>query len=252
MAKKRGKEKALAAEPKAKIPIGLNFLIIYTVIIGSFYLLLGATTATTILFGYVLKGAGALIVNVLFMLVIAVIIFGLIKRKAFGWYLAVGWFGFEILNSFSSITAIRDPSFAAIQTFFRIALTFIIAIDGLIIWYLFVKKNCFIKGVKFHHFKSEDKVFVALMSILIAIIVISGIYVALKIYIDTANISKEVISDFHGKSIGESLFLCSLKKDIEKDVCYMSIAVVYDDTPSFVCDKINFNFYKFSCMQAIR
>ena len=255
--------RSILADYKA-LPLSIRILTTYISLIGAVYLLF-AFYSTSVLLGAVMKGSLAKILNLSLLIVVCLVIYGIIKRKYWGWQLAVAWFFFEVLNSMASMLFSEQEAIFA--GYISTGTIYIAVLNAIIIWFLFNKKNYFAANRKkpknsrasskaFSPIDSADKVFLLSFSILVILMLILVSSSLTTVYLETTYLSKQIVGEIDRKSLDQSIFLCSNKLGQEKDVCYVVLAVAYgaeikDDAESKICDNIAFSFYKITCLRAL-
>jgi len=227
---------------------GVRVLTVYTIFLALAYLMFAITNQTTMFFGAVIEGTAAVALNFIFLVLIATVIVGLIKKLHFAWHIAVGWFSFEILNSIVSMY-IQFDLYTIIHDVILAAFAFIILIDALILWYLFeIKKYFFNKK----HNKEYDTFFIrALSALMIIAIIVTFAFTSYHFLNVTAKTDK-TISELRLKTYSQAKEVCEGKTKIDKDVCYLTVAAIYEQAYYDVCENIDSTFYKFSCIRAIK
>lgn len=253
------------------LPLSMRVLTTYIALIGAVYLLFGYYS-TSVLLGAVLKGSLAKILNLSLFAIVCFVIYGILKRKYWGWQLSVSWFFFEILNSLiSTLFSKKEEIFAS---YISTGTAYIAVLNAIIIWFLVKKKNYFTGKILSNKLsnksmagkKSEksalmqlepaDKVFLFSFSILVVLMLILASSSITTIYLETTYLSKQIVGQIDQKSLDQAIFLCNDKFGQQKDVCYVVLAVAYGDEikseqGSQLCDNIAFSFYKITCLRAL-
>lgn len=228
---------------------GIRVLTFYCIFLALAYLMFAVTNQTTMIFGQILEGGFAVLINVVFLIIIVGIVHGLIAKTAHTYELALIWFGFEILNSLVSMY-IQVDIFNIIYDIILAAFAFIILIDALIIWYIIKTKLHFKKG---EYDSKYDKMFVnTLTGLMILAIVITFIF-AIFNYMNITNETDKVISQLRLKTYFEAKQICKSKESIEKDICYLTLTAIYDKQSTILdCENIDSTFYQFTCIRSIQ
>tara|TARA_Y100000034_G_scaffold13020_1_gene13660 strand:+ start:1153 stop:1866 length:714 start_codon:yes stop_codon:yes gene_type:complete len=237
MIKKRGSENK-----------GIRVLTIYTIFLAMVYLMLAVTNQSTILFGKVLEGGFAVIINVIYLLFILSIVLGLKIKHPNTWNIAMFWFSFEIVNSVISMY-VQGNVYSLIYDVILSAFAFVILIDALIVWYLFKIKKHFTEGKNVIKY---DKKFILTLSILMVLAVLIVIIFSSLHFVKITEESEKVISQLRLKTYNHAKIICNSKTSIEKDVCILTLAAKYDQANALDCQNINSNFYKFTCIRAVK
>ncbi|MBW2992870.1 hypothetical protein KY345_06665 [Candidatus Woesearchaeota archaeon] len=228
-------------------PLGVRILIVYTSILALFYLIFGLTIPTNIFFGAVMFGLWARILNIVFLGVLVVIVTGFLMKKHWAGGVAFGFFLFEILNLlFSFILKFSMMKHA----FIIITSAAVVLLNSLILWYIYEKREYF---TDLRHFKSgkADRFFITAIVFLAVMMILSTATYAATMYKSTMETTDRMVEEIQGRSKEEAMFRCSFYEGNEKDVCYVVVATAYKNVPREICDDINDNFYKLTCMQAV-
>lgn len=131
---------------KYKIPVGIKVLIIYLSFIGILYLasfFSSLAFPTTIIFGQIITGTLAILINLAVIVSLGFVLYGLIKRKAYTFDLAMLWFGLGLLNAILSFFLLESSRFAIFGDLMFISFLSLIIINTLVIWYLLSEKKYF-------------------------------------------------------------------------------------------------------------
>ncbi|MBR9676623.1 hypothetical protein GOV04_00590 [Candidatus Woesearchaeota archaeon] len=258
--KKKGavKKKSLQTKKKNFVPAGIKVLIGYTSFLGIFYLtylIFGAYVPTTVLFGKIIEGSLAVLINMVYLTALLVLLYGLIKRKRWGWELALGWYIFGIIDSIISTIIIKANNFSILASFVQLSSLGIIFMNVVALWYLISKKDYFL-GRKFdRHFHVEDQIFVTMTVIFLSIMLVLIVGAAKTYYDTTKTLTASAIDDLSGKTLFNSILTCEQKFGEFRDSCYLVTVIMHENaekvTLQDVCDRIQSTFFKFTCMRAI-
>ncbi len=229
-------------------PLGVRILLIYISVLALFYLIFGLTFPTNLFFGLLFTGAVARVMNFVFLAVLGFMIYGFILKKHWVGKLAIFWFGVEVLSLLTSIimgkTILEDGAAVYFITLF------VFGTNLFILWYLVAKRDYFV-DLRHHHTSSVDKIFVLGVFMMLFLAIVATTSYGFKVYKDTVKITNEVIEELKGLGSEDAELLCSYKKDKEKDICYMVVATAYEGMPRSICDKVDYKFYKLTCVQAV-
>jgi hypothetical protein len=228
-------------------PLGMKILTIYTSILALLYLFFSITIPTNVFFGIVALGNAARLLNIAFLCILCAIIAGLLLKKHWAGGVACGFFIFEILNLAISLIVRRSLLENALVIMTSVV---IVALNSLILWYLYEKREYF---TDLRHFKSgkADRMFIIGIISLAAVLLLSACVYAAGMYKTTISLTDRMIDEMQGAAKEDALQRCSFYEGKEKDVCYVVAASAYQDVPGYVCDDVDDNFYRLACMQAV-
>ncbi|MBT7902952.1 hypothetical protein HN587_03740 [Candidatus Woesearchaeota archaeon] len=246
---------------KYHIPLGIKLLIGYLIFLLSLYLLSfwqGITFPTSILFGTVVSGVRALVINSALVILLVLMIYGFWMRKAYTFDLSVAWFGFALVNSLLSLLLLDSKEYMVFKGLLYLSLFTLLLVNGVIIWYiLHEKKYFYAEYFRERKVQHRDKVFVYVVTSFWIVTLLIGITLGANFYqrstamVDiTINELKEVESvspDFCEQKTGEA-----------KDICLLVITT-YRNTQLGeskaellpVCEKVGSEFYKFACKKSL-
>ncbi len=240
------------------VPLGIKVLAVYCVLLGVFYLLyllFGLALPTTLLFGRIVQGPAALLANLVITGVLAAIIYGMLKRKAWAWELSLAWFLFGILNSLFAVLFLEVVDYEVVHDLALLSFVMTLFINGVIIWYLFSERNYFKdKEFRIRRVQVKDKLFLYGVSVFWILIFLMLLIVGLSFFQQTVETAQAVSVDLQGKLYSHSLYLCGKKGQAEADVCYLVLATKsggQTDQLLDACSRIESDFYKFTCIQAV-
>jgi hypothetical protein len=238
-----------------EIPKGIRVLIYYSIILSLFYLSLLFQSDISVFFGFLISGMFAKTLNFIFFLLILVIVYGLIKRIKWTYYLTLSIYFLSLLSSFISILSwneIQNSILSSLTIIIIPTIILSILINGLTFWYVLTKKEYFFSNKKIEIETKEDKIFTYSINLflIITFIVIIGSLINFSIRItDTID---ELMVKINNQTFTESLFFCDDQKE-DKDLCYVALATKHSNEEyiSRLCNKIESNFYQFTCYRAI-
>lgn len=225
---------------RGESPVGIRILTYYTITLILTYLLVGAREQKTLLFGHTITGDVATVLSIIYILILALIIQSFYRPFLSEWYLAIGWFTFEALSSLVTLLTNSLPDII------NIALLSIVLLDSFIVWYLWTKK-AFFRGLETHSTK-HDRIFAATLGGFLIIATIAAAAITIKLYNDTTKKTDIIIDQLDKKTFGEAMEVCKVSE--EKDICYLTLATVYDEIAFNICDLIEHPLYRFTCIEA--
>jgi hypothetical protein len=245
---------------KYRIPLGIRFLIGYLIFLALLYVIsfiFNITFPTTILFSKLITGPKALIFNAVLLAIILFIIYGFWERKSYTFDLSVGFFGFAALNAFVSFLLFESVEHPIFKQLLLLSFVSLVVMDTVIVWYILHEKKYFyserFKDRPFHH---RDKVFLYSIITFWAVTLLIGVTLGAQFYKDTTKIIDSTIRELHGDYYTGQL-LCEQKTGHERDICTLVVAtgMSVQQRPAAelagMCDSIQSDFYRFTCMRSI-
>jgi hypothetical protein len=228
-------------------PLGMKILTIYTSVLALLYLFFSIVIPTNVFFGVIALGNAARVLNLVFLCILVAIIIGLLMKKHWAGGVACGFFIFEILNLAVSLIVRRN---LLENTLVIMTSVIIVALNSLILWYIYKKREYF---TDLRHFKSgkADKMFIIGIISLAAVLLLSACVYAAGIYKTTISLTNNIIDGMKGMAKDDALQKCSSYEGKEKDICYVVVAAAYTDVAEQVCDYVDDNFYRLACIQAV-
>ena len=241
---------------KYKIPLGIKFLIGYLSLILTLYVasfLIGVSFPTTILFGKLVTGSQAMIFNFVLVVLISFMIYGFWKRKWYTFDLAVSFFAFSALNALLSLTLFEAemPAFRKLMMLSFVSLLFM---NVLVIWYVLHERK-FFYAKKFHDrpIQQRDKLFMYTIVTFWVVALLVGITLGAQFYKDSKVLVDNSIANLQG-NLYEGESICANESGAQKDVCYLVLATArfaQSGETEGLCENIDSDFYKFSCLKSI-
>ena len=234
------------------LPPGIKVLIAYTGFITFFYLLyfvFAARKPISVLFGVLLSGNVAMAVELVSLGLLLAILYGLVKREFWVFYVSLAWFSFGILNALVSLVKFNSEFDILRKILFASSLVIII-LNGIIIWYVYSEKKYFKTKHLNKETKTKDKFFVYVISVFIIVSLLILITYCLEFYNTTLKTTTEIISELKSAEIPDTL--CIQKEGNEKDICYLVLAIMNENKGSEFCENINSDFYKMTCYRAVQ
>jgi len=237
---------------KFRHPLGIKILAAYLFLLLGFYffyLFIGIKSPIAIIFGHIIGGFPALLLVMILIVATIVLIAGILKRKKWGYYLALAWFTFGIINSLISLALLQPEVASFTRSFLILSSITVFAIDILAIIYIASEKNYFFA----YHFTEKknrviDKVFVAALILFLLTTITIGSMLGYDFYKTNIEQTDSMISLLKEKTFEEQLQLCSSKDGQQRDLCLLIVSV--KTGAKDLCSQIQSDFYKFSCMQA--
>lgn len=248
---------------KYLIPVGIKLLIGYLVFLGLFYVVsfaYGVTFPTTILLGKLVTGTRALIIDSVLLALIVIMIYGFWKREAFTFDLAISWFGFMLVNAFVSLLLFESREYAVFRSMLFLSLVSMVLINTVVIWYVLHERKYFyaeyFRDRGFHH---RDKVFAYTLVTFWTLSLLIGVTLGMRFYDHAKELIDQTIKEMGNayndsdQSYGEQS--CLAKDNEAKDVCLLVLATGRNQAgvtqDSAICDKIESDVYRFTCLRSI-
>lgn len=240
---------------KLHTPKGIHILMQYTTVVAFFYLLAVFSSDLALFFGFVVEGISAKLLNFIFFIAAAVIIFGISYRKRWSYDFAMFVYIIAIANSIASILMfplIDDPEIMSIPNYLLIFLLISIFINCMTLWYVHEKRNYFKK----YDAKTDlvDGVFtfgVYIFYIVLAVFLLMNSYQAYKqVNSDYVAVHSEVAK----KDFPDSISYCDSQENPEmRDACFLYVVSVFEDEPGIekLCNAIEIELYKLSCTKLV-
>lgn len=245
---------------KYRIPIGIKFLIGYLIFLTTLYLIsfiYGITFPTTILFGKLITGTRAMVINIVLLGIIFTMLYGFWKRKSYSFDLAIGFFSFTALNAVISLMMFDSAEHPAFKKLLFLSFISLIFMNIVIIWYvLHEKKYFFASRFKDRPVQHRDRVFLYVMVTFWVVVLLIGATLGVTFYKDTTRLIDESVAEIGGDYYMGQL-ICETKEGPEKDVCTLVIATAMSEYErseaelTGLCDTIQSDFYRFTCMRSI-
>ncbi|MBW2967020.1 hypothetical protein KY362_00895 [Candidatus Woesearchaeota archaeon] len=242
------------------IPLGIRFLIGYLLFLTVLYLIsfiYGITFPTTILFGKMIVGARALIINSVLLALILAMVYGFWKRKAYTFDLSVSFFSFAALNAIISLLLFDSAEHPMFRKLLLLSFVSLVVMNIIIVWYILHERKYFyserFKDRPFHH---RDKVFLYTIITFWVVVLLLGGTIGAQFYKDTKSMIDDTLKEMRGDYYRGQL-VCDAKEGPEKDVCNLVLATALStkqrpaDELKSICDRIESEFYSFTCMRSI-
>ncbi len=235
-----------------KLPAGIKILVVYTGVIVFFYLLyliFGATQPVSIFFGKLLYGAPATVLEMISLLLLITIIYGLVKKHYWVFWLSLSWFIFGVLNALVSLTTF-NAEFDVLKNVLVTSSYVVILLNGIIAWYIYSEKEYFKVKHLNKETKAKDKFFVYIISVALIVSLLFLATFGLNFYNSTLKTVHNLVSEL--KESGYPELACAKKMGSEKDLCYLILTVANENKSSHLCDNIESDFYKMTCYRSLQ
>jgi len=204
---------------------------------------------------FMLESYASMIIDIILIIALFYIIYGLKERKYWAWKSAMLWYAFAIVYSIFFVYFLRKGIYSISSELFVISSMLIVVINGLIIWYIYHKRDYFVDRTHKEAFGLKDKFFVYCMLCFWAMLVTISLTAGVKFYRDTAVLADSLVSELRDVGAnhdwGEGHSRCAAKTGAGKDVCYIVLATISDGQAAY-CQEVDSQVYRFSCLQAMR
>jgi hypothetical protein len=205
--KKRGLHRHISKSQLPKLPIGIKVLIAYTSVIALaylLYLLFGLTKPVSVIFGNLISGTGAAIIELASLALLIVIIYGLAKRHFWVFYISLTWFIFGAVNALVSLISFRSE-FDVLRTALVASSLVVIVLNGIIAWYIYSEKYFFKTKHMNKETKAKDKFFVhVLVAFLIVAILMLSTF-GINFYRTTLKTTKSLVEELTATSFPDAV-----------------------------------------------
>lgn len=257
---------------KYAIPVGIKFLIGYLSFLAVLYIisfLYGITFPTTLLFGELVVGTRALIINSVLLVIVLLMVYGFWKRHAYTFDLAIGFFSFSALNAMLSLFLFESSEHPMFRNLLLLSFISLVVMDIVVVWYiLHEKKYFFVEKFRDRPWLHRDKVFLYCMVTFWTVTLLIGGTIGYQFYKDTTKLIDQSILELKGDYY-TGVIKCEQKTGPERDVCTLVIATIlseridpakssqsmrYMQQPDLekLCNTIQSDFYRFTCMRSIK
>lgn len=252
MSKRRGLDRhKSSSHPDRKLPPGIQVLVAYAGIISLFYLLylvFGISQPVSLVFGTFLYGTPATIIELISLGILLAIIYGLIKKHFWVFYISLAWFIFGALNAIISLFRFRSE-FDILKSILIISSIVVIILNGIIAWYIYSERNFF----KTRHLnkitKAKDKFFVYVISTFLIVSILILVTFGINFYTQTIKTTNNLITELQNDPLPQ--LHCAQKNVSEQDLCYLVASIMQGSTDKTICENINSDFYKMTCYRAL-
>lgn len=233
------------------LPPGIKVLIAYTGIMAFIYLLyflFGVTKPVSVVFGSFFYGTTATVIELLSLLVILIILYGLIKRHFWVFYISLTWFLFGLLNAVVSLIKFR-AEFDVLRNILIASSFVVIVLNGVIAWYIYSEKSYFKVKHLNKETKTKDKFFVYLISVFLIVSFLILLTFGINFYNTSIKTTNKIIAEITASPIPE--LTCAQKANHEQDLCYLIVSIMKKEREPRLCDNIGSDFYKMTCYRAL-
>ncbi|MBW2964365.1 hypothetical protein KY363_02800 [Candidatus Woesearchaeota archaeon] len=256
---------------KYAIPVGIKFLIGYLSFLAVLYIvsfLYGITFPTTLLFGELVVGTRALVINSVLLGIVLLMVYGFWRRHAYTFDLAIGFFSFSTLNAMLSLFLFQSSEHPMFRNLLLLSFISLIVMNIVIVWYiLHERKYFFVEKFRDRPWLHRDRVFLYCMITFWAVTLLIGGTIGYQFYKDTTRLIDQSIAELKGDYY-TGVIKCEQKTGPERDVCTLVIATIlsekmdrtavesrkYLQQPDLekLCNTIQSDFYRFTCMRSIK
>ncbi|MBI4149910.1 hypothetical protein HY488_00740 [Candidatus Woesearchaeota archaeon] len=233
--------------------LGLKLLYWYTMVLGVlyvFYFFAGLYNPSL----FLLKSYASLIIDVVLIVLLFYIFYGFKNRRYWAWKLSMLWYTFAVIYSILLVYVLRQGLYTISRELFMISSFFLIVINGLIVWYIYQKRDYFLDKMHREVFGIKDKFFVYSIVCFWAMLLTIGITVGIKFYQDTTQLADSLINELSDIAMKgdwqEGNLRCAAKSGAGKDVCYVVLATISHGKADY-CGNIESHVYRFSCRHAV-
>ncbi|MEM4336931.1 MAG: hypothetical protein QXG86_02920 [Candidatus Woesearchaeota archaeon] len=235
-----------------KRPLGVKVLLTYLFIILFFYItyiIIGLKSPIAVVVGQIIEGVGAIIFTISTTIILFFIIYSIIKRKKWGYYLSIAWFVFGILNAVLSLILLSEEISSATRNFLILSSSIILLIDIIAIIYIVSEKQYFFAThLLLKRVRTIDKIFVGLITIFIASLIVISCIIGYDFYKTNVKLADSLIEELKGKTEKQQEDLCNSKTGQERELCLLILSIKSGSLER--CKEIKSDFYRFACMRA--
>jgi hypothetical protein len=245
-------KKLIHHEHSPGLPAGIKVLLTYVGVVAAFYLiylLLGFTKPVSIIFGQYITGMPAMIVEFTSLALLFVIMFGLIKKYYWVFWVSFLWFLISTINAIVSLFIFK-AEFDVLKSALIASSLIVIVLNGIIAWYIYSEKHYFKVKHMNKETKTKDKFFVYLISVFLIVSFLVLITFGIDFYNTTIKTTNKVISELNQAAMPD--LFCAQKDASEKDICYLVLSIVREGKESKLCENIGSDFYKMTCYRTIQ
>jgi len=233
------------------LPPGIKVLIAYTGVIALFYLLyllFGVTQPVSVIFGKFVTGNNAVLIEFISLALLVAIIYGLIKRHFWVFYLSLAWFAFSVLNAIISLATFK-AELDVLRTVLIISSVVVIVLNGIIAWYIYTEKQYFKTKHLNKETRAKDKFFVYLISVFLIVSALVLITFAANFYNTTLAETKVLTAELQDAPLPG--VVCDKKSGSEQDLCFLILSIMTQADNGDICTNIKSDFYKMTCYRAV-
>lgn len=248
------KRRLRARAPRLKRPLGINVLLAYLGVLLAFYIIyfiLSLPNPLVIVLGRFVLDNAALLILIGLAAGTALLLYGVAKRAGWAFWLSLVWFAAGIVNAAVNLAALASEVLGLVSWLTALSSISVIVINGLIIWYLGIKRAYFFAPASRAAAATgrPDRIFS--YGIIAFVVIVLGLSLGLGIGFYRSNITMadSLISELGTAANSEQeIALCNGKEAIERDLCFLITAIKQDSKS--LCDHITSSFYRASCLRA--
>lgn len=229
-------------------PLGIKILVAYSLLLFVVNLVFLLFLDSVLVMGFSISGAWAKIVYGGFCFVLALLMFGYVRRGLWAFYYAVLWYSFSIIDSFISLFSLKFVNFNS--NVFLFFLLLVMLVNGLTLGYVSMKKKYFEGKKNLARVAYEDKLFISVLGVFIIGLLILSISGGVLFYQETKHAIDSVSVELDQKNKLQAEIICGSKHGKKADVCYMVLARSIDTNNNY-CSYIQNAFYRFICDKSI-
>ncbi|MBI2549117.1 hypothetical protein HYW21_07245 [Candidatus Woesearchaeota archaeon] len=249
---RKGQIEKVAQPFKKERPYAVRVLIIYSLILGVFYLFLAIYVPSTMLAGKMLIGNAARDVNILTTVIIAVLVYGIAEQKSWSYYLAFVLYSLSVLNSLISVAFLKFSIFGFMEQLILGALLVTVILNGLTLWYVHNRRSYFLKKTYFSP-ERKDVFFAHSIIVIGCIMLLILLSSAIGLYLSLTKNIDQIVQELEGFDFTEAKVVC-LTREKQNDLCLVTVALIHrhNENVQTACNEIQSEFYKFTCYNAIK
>ncbi|MBR9676082.1 DUF998 domain-containing protein [Candidatus Woesearchaeota archaeon] len=235
-----------------ELPLGIRVLIVYLLLLSFFYLFIGFGFRRAMIFGFILEGGLAFLINAATIALLLFIVYGFAKKDVRHYYASIIFFVLIILNTLLSIFSLRLQSFGALKSFVNVSFYLTLILNVITLLFLFRKKYYFITPKPEYTVHYEDRFFVLSIVVIWVLLILSTFYYGEKYYDESFQTADQYLLELRDRSVIESISYC--EEVSNKDLCYYISALINkEDANSLnMCEMILNPIYRTDCKTSIK
>lgn len=189
------------------------------------------------------------VVQLVALVLLITMVYGLAKRKPWAYPLALAWFTISILLSLSSVFMVDPGTLPAMRYLLWGMAIAVVAIDLAVLWYLANRKQYLLRPHLPMRRLGNEQQFVRLLSCCwVVLLLISGV-LGIHFYQHTVSIADRHVEELADTTVIHGIVLCDTKQGQERDICYVVLATMYPEQDrGAICGRISSAFYRFTCV----
>lgn len=233
-------------------PPGLLMLFVFSSLMLCMYIIMTVLFSFTMVFGMIIEGPLARLLNIGIIIMISFMLFGFAKKKLWGYHLAHIVFFFVIINSFVSMFFIKKSVSGILTVFVSFSFFFILMMNFITLWYIRSKKNYFIHNYHESHMSREDKTYIYSITLLWLVFFFTSWIFGNAYYTETLNTAEILIGELQSVYPYDAEDYCLSKTDT-KDVCLLTASLMYEKELNTMrlCKDMDSQFYRYICYKSI-